>query len=130
MTSADIQPAALEPLVIDLPAGRAKERGDPAVAVATVALGQLDDIGGQGRFVVGRPWRLALGRAVLAEHPAGPSLGYPELTADLLDAPPAPGGPQTFPRASSSRIALSSTRSATSFFSRAFSFFKTLIRRA
>jgi hypothetical protein len=60
-------------------------------AAAAVAPGQLDDIRGQGRFVVGRPRHLALGRAVLPEHPAGRPLGHAEPGHHMLDAAPTAG---------------------------------------
>ena len=45
-------PDALDPLVVDQPAGPAQQRCDLAIAVAAVLPGQRDDIGGQPLFVV------------------------------------------------------------------------------
>jgi hypothetical protein len=48
--------------------------------------GQLDDVGGQPRFVVAAPRRLALCRAVLPERRAGAALGDGQFPSDMLDA--------------------------------------------
>ena len=68
-------PDRLDPLVIDAPAGLPQQGRDPAVAIAAIAPGQLDDVGGQRHLVIDSCLgSLALGRAVLPEHRAGPAL--------------------------------------------------------
>ena len=64
----------------------------------------------------------ALGRAVLPEHPAGPTLRDPEPVTDMIDVLEAARGAHKFPRAASVRICLSSVRSETARRSRSFSF--------
>lgn len=59
--------------------------------------------------------------AVLAHHPAGPALGNPETGPEPFHGSAAPFRGQKFPSANSLSIALSSSASARSFFSRAFS---------
>ena len=114
-------PDPFHPLAVHRPAGLPQQGGDPAVAVAAVPGGKGDDGGGQRRLVLGRARRLALRGAVLAEDPAGPPLGHAEIGHHVLDAGPAAGGAQKFPRAASARIILSSVRSETARRSRAFS---------
>jgi hypothetical protein len=52
----DFQPLAspdpLDPLVVDSPTGSAQQLGDLAIAIAAVLPRQLDDVGGQPRFIV------------------------------------------------------------------------------
>ena len=67
---------------------------DPAVAVAAVPGGERDDVGGEPDLVVRAARRLALRGAVLAENPAGPPLGHPELGDHMLHAGSASGGAQ------------------------------------
>jgi hypothetical protein len=57
----------------------AQQRRDPAVAVAAVASRQLDDVSGQGPFVVRSPCDLALRRAVLPKRPASRPLRHAKL---------------------------------------------------
>ena len=75
----DFQPFALpdplHPLVVHMPARVTEHGRDPAVAVAAILAGQLDDVGGQPFLIVAAPWNLALGGAVLAERAADPALG-------------------------------------------------------
>jgi hypothetical protein len=86
----DLQPLAspdpLDPLVIDEPAGPAQQRGDLAIAVATILAGQLDDVGRQPLFVVTAPRDFALRRAMLPERRAGAALGDRQLASNMLDA--------------------------------------------
>ena len=65
---------------------------DPSIAVTAIGLGQLDDVGGQRRFVVSPFGRLALRGPMLAQRCAGPSLGDAELGFDVLHAGAATGG--------------------------------------
>jgi hypothetical protein len=68
-----------------------------------------------------RAGREPLGRAVLAGHPAGPTLRDPEAIDEPDHCSPASLRGQKFPSASSLSMALSSSASANSFFNRAFS---------
>ena len=68
-----------------------------------------------------RRFRSALGQAVLAHHPARPTLRYPEPRLEPLNRDPATVRGHHFVSASSLSIALSSSASASSFFSLAFS---------
>src|SRR3954468_5839 len=114
-------PEPLDTLAVDPPTGLAQQRRDPAIAVAAVPSGERDDVGGQRHLVVGRARRLALRGAVLAENPAGSSLGHAELGDNMLHAGAAASRAQKFPRAASARIILSSVRSDTARRSRMFS---------
>src|SRR5215212_4927393 len=114
-------PEPLDTLAVDPPTGLAQQRRDPAIAVAAVPSGERDDVGGQRRLVVGRARRLALRGTVLAENPAGSSLGHAELGDNMLHAGAAASRAQKFPRAASARIILSSVRSDTARRSRVFS---------
>ena len=74
-----------------------------------------------GLSVIGRRFGPALRRAVLAHHRARPALRDPEPRLDALNSDPAAVRGHHFPSASSLSIALSSSASANSFLSRAFS---------
>src|SRR5918995_7220395 len=63
------------------------------------------------------PGREPLGRAVLADNPAGTTFGDPEAIDEHDDCSPATLRGQKFPSASSLSIDLSSSTSASSFFS-------------
>jgi len=65
---------------------------------------------------------MSLCAAVLAHHPAGEPLGYPEHGAQGLHSPAASFRAQKFPSANSLSIAFSNSASARSFLRRAFSF--------
>ena len=92
----DLQPLAspdpLDPLVVDEPACSAQQLGELAVAVASVLPSKLDDVGAEPLLVVSTTRDLALRRAMLAERRAGATLGYAQLTANVLDADPATRG--------------------------------------
>ncbi len=68
-------PDAFDPLVVHMPALSAKQRRDPAVAVATVRAGQSHDGLGQPRLMVAIDTPIALRRAWLVNDPAHPTLG-------------------------------------------------------
>jgi len=119
-----LAPDPLDPLVIDDPAFGSQELANLAVAVAAILFGKTDQ--GQTQIVLIPEDRLiAQGAAGNAEDFAGPPLGCPKLLARLDD-----GGSQVLCRQAlgfkksrlSLRISLSSSRSATIFFSRWFSF--------
>ena len=79
-------PQALDPLVIDLPAGVAQQGSDPPVSVAAILAGQLDHVPDQAILVGTATRDAALGRAMLPQHPASPALRDPEPVADMIDA--------------------------------------------
>src|SRR5438045_8479847 len=86
----DLQPLAppdpLDPLVIDQPASPAQQLGDLAIAVAAILPRQLDDVGGQPRFVLTAPRDLALRRAMLPESRTSAALGDRQHASNMLDA--------------------------------------------
>lgn len=123
-------PKALDPLVVDLPAGLPKQGGDPAIAVSAILTGQLDHVRDQPGLVITSTRDTTLRGAVLAEHPAGPALRYPETPADMIDATAAARGAQKFPLAASDNICLSRVRSEIARRSRSFSFSSSFSRRS
>ena len=125
MSAGDLQPLAtpdaLNPVFAYLPASCLKQRGEAAVAVASVlgrqgddGLGQLILIGQYGRHV-------ALRAPVLADDPTGVTFREAVLLTDAVDCLPAPLGGYKFPEATSASTCFSRERSATSRRSRAFS---------
>ena len=122
-------PDPLDPLVVDDPAcRRAQQRGDLAIAVAAVSADQFDDVGDELLLIVATARNPALGRAVLPEYTADPSLRNLQSEPDMVDAGTATRGAYQFPEAASFRISLSSVRSATARRSRAFSASSSFIR--
>src|SRR5690606_3455329 len=115
-------PDALDTFGVHRPAFGPQHRRDPTIAIAAIPGGEPDDVGGERFFI--RPARrlLALGRAVLPENLAGKALRDGELGHHMVDAAPATGGAQKFPRAASFRISFSSVRSDTALRRRSFSF--------
>src|SRR5271170_4679380 len=115
-------PKTLDPLVVDVAALAAQRLGRPPPAPARSFLGKGAQEGPECLFVLG--WRRdaqALGGAMLADHRTCFSFGDPEPLAQHLHCCPATVRGQKFPSASSLSIALSSSASARSFFSRPFS---------
>jgi len=55
-------------------------------------VGALDDAGGERRFVIASPRRLALRRAMLAQHRADPPFRELQLGPDIVDAGAATSG--------------------------------------
>lgn len=107
-----------------------QQGGDAPVAVAAILTGQPHYCRRE-RILVGRNnGYMALGRACLAKHPAGPAFGDAKGLLDLRDAGAAPLGAQNFPRAASYRISLSSVRSTTALRRRWFSRSSSLSRLA
>lgn len=80
----------------DLPADIAEQSMDPTIAIPAIIRGERDDVGGQPLLVRTGPRWVALRRAGLAKHPAGPPLRHRQNAADLLDRFAATGGAQTF----------------------------------
>src|SRR5262245_18431672 len=103
-------PDALDPLVVDYPARLAQQPCDLAIAVATVLLGELDNIGGETLLVLTTAQDLALRRAILPERRTGATLGDMQLRSDLLNAVTATRGALKFPRAASCSMSLSSVK--------------------
>ena len=82
-------PQALDPLVVDQPAGVAQQGGDPAIAVTTVPAGQLDHVRDQAILVVTAARDTALGRAAPAPgRPDAPRSGMVEALAAARGAYP------------------------------------------
>ena len=79
-------PQALDPLVVDLPAGVAQQGRDAPVTVTAILAGQLDHVRDQAILVVTVARDAALGRAMLPQHPASAAFRDPEPVADMIDA--------------------------------------------
>lgn len=125
MSAGDFQPLAtpdaLDPVLAHRPAHCLQQRGDAAVAVASVLRRQGDDSQGQ-LILIGRHGRhVALRAAVLADDPAGVTFRKAVLLPDPVDCLPASLGGYKFPEATSARTCFSKERSATSRRRRAFS---------
>ena len=114
-------PDPLDPLVIDMPAIPPQQSGDTAIAVPPVHTCKLDDPLGQRQFIIPYHGQVPLRRTRLLQDFVGPPLGDPEAIQQHTDRLTPPVRAQKLPDATSCSIALSRARSATSFFSRAFS---------
>lgn len=82
-------PDALDPFVVDDPTRlAAQKRSDTAVAVATIATGEFDDVLGQLPLVIPAMGPAPLRRAMLAEGLADPAFGdlLRQNRADVIDA--------------------------------------------
>src|SRR5690606_38947829 len=92
----DLQPLTspdpLDTLLVHRPAGSAKQRRDPAISVAAILVGKLDDVGSQPCLIIWCRRDLALRRSVLAQRSTCPSLGDAKLGHHVIDARPASGG--------------------------------------
>ena len=104
-------PQALDPLVVDLPAGVPQQGRNPPIAVTTVPAGQFDHVRDQAVLVVTAARGTTLGRAMLTQHPAGTAPRGPEPVTNMVDALATTRGAQKFPCAASFRTCLSSVRS-------------------
>ncbi len=104
-----------------LPALIFKQRMNTAVSVPTVLTGQANDGAREDRLV--RPWlRFIANRGSGdAQRTADTSLRVTVLLFDMLDGLSPSRRAQYFPSVTSLRISLSTVRSATARFSRAFS---------
>lgn len=117
-----VAPQPADPLVVDLPAAPAGVLGGASPSPAWSPPGEVPQELTQALLVVNNDGRVqALGGAVLSDHPTRSTLGDPEPFPQHLDGAAATGRGQKFPSASSLSIDLSSSASASSFFSRAFS---------
>lgn len=125
-----LTPESMHPFAIDTPAFRSQQSRDPTIAVARVQTTQSLHVANQG-FVPIRPRRLIPLRAPrLIQNLACPTLRNLQVVAHLLDHLPPLRRAQYFPSRASFRIALSSDRSATTFFRREFSRWSSLSRLA
>jgi hypothetical protein len=79
-------PDALDPLIVDQPAGPARQLGDLAIAVAAILAGQLNDVGRQPLFVGTALRDLTLRRTMLTERRTGAALGDGQLPSNMLNA--------------------------------------------
>ena len=79
-------PDPLDPLPVHCPASCSQQCRNPAVAVAAILAGQCDDVGGQGRFVFGRPRYLALRGPVLAQSLACTSFRHAKFGPHMVHA--------------------------------------------
>ena len=83
------QPDALDPFVVDHPARlAAQKRGDPAVAVATIATGEFNDVLGRLPLVIPAARPAPLRGAMLAKGLADPAFGdlLRQNRSDVVDA--------------------------------------------
>jgi hypothetical protein len=64
-------PDPLHSLVIDNPTFVSQQRGHPAVSVASVLAGQINDPGGQKIFIIGWAFVVSLGGSWQSHHPTG-----------------------------------------------------------
>ena len=118
-------PETLHPLMIHFPAFPAKQLSHPAVAVPTVLRGQPDHVLHQPWLVVRYVGLATLRRAGLPQNSASPSLRHSirsQSISHVLHGLTSLCRADQFPDVASLRIALSSSASANSFFSRWFSF--------
>ena len=111
-------PETLDPFVIHLPSLLAQQGRDAPIPVAAVLSGQFDNRPGQGGFVVPHRHPPSLRGSRLPQDTAGTALRHPQLLLDMPHTAPPSLGAQKFPLQASSRICLSSDRSAIRFFSR------------
>src|SRR5699024_2614321 len=79
-------PDPLDAVGVYRPGPRPPRRRDPAIAIAAIPGSEPDDVGGQRPFMGPAVRLLALGRAVLAEDPAGTPLRDGELCHDMVNA--------------------------------------------
>ena len=125
-----LPPDPLHPLVVHPPALDAEHVRDASVAVAAESTRESHDITSERPLVTRHFPRPALGRAWLPEHPARSPLRRPELLSYTHHTTSSALGAQKFPSAASSRISLSSVKSATARFRRPFSRSSSFRRRA
>jgi hypothetical protein len=123
-------PDALHAIGTDVPTGCIEQLSDPAIAIASILRSQSHDRLCQRIFIGSRNNGVTLRAPRLADEPAGLALRETILLPNPLDRLPAPFGAYKFPEAISFSTCFSRERSATSRFSRAFSFSRSFIRRA
>ena len=120
-------PDAMHPLVVDLPALRNEFLMHAGTAKMGTSLGDTSHFSQQAPFIGTLPRAVALGATWLTQHPAGPAFGdflRPQTATHFLHGPSSTFGAYQFPWEASLRISISRACSATSFFNRAFSFWR------
>jgi hypothetical protein len=85
-------PDPLDTLLVHRPASFAKQRRDPAISVAAILAGKLDDVGRQRCLVIGCRRYFALRRSMLAQSSACSSLGDTKLSRHTIHASAAARG--------------------------------------
>ena len=115
-------PDSLDALLVDAPALEPQQARDRAIPVAAEPAGQINDLPDEQRLVLLRPQTSTLSRSRLPEHSARSALRDVQLGQDVRDGFATVLRAQKFPSATSFKIALSRAWSATSLFSRPFSF--------
>ncbi len=85
-------PDPVHPLDPHHPARPLQHHRDPAIAIATILGGKGNDVGGQGRLVIGCSGDLALRRSMLTQNPACPSFGDTQFRHHMINAGPATRG--------------------------------------
>jgi hypothetical protein len=84
-------PGSLHAFVVHAPARPPQEVGGSSVAVASVLAGKGNNPWGPRDFIIGDQTGTALGRPVLANHPAGLAFTDVQRTTRMLDGMPASG---------------------------------------
>ena len=105
------------PLVIHAPSLITQQGHNPTVSITAILQGKTGHVFNQPGLIIGNLDLTTLSGPGLLQDLTGPPLGTPHPFNDMLNSPTLPGRAQKFPRCTSSRICLSSDRSATSFFS-------------
>ena len=123
-------PDALHAIVADDPAGLPEQCRDSAIPIAPVLAGQRDNRLRQRPFIVAVRRAVPLRAAPLAEQATRLPFGDPVTLLGRRDRLTASVGAQEFPWATSRRICFSSESSATTRFSRVFSFSSSFRRLA
>jgi hypothetical protein len=125
---------APDPLVYTIttnpPASLDQQRGDPAIAIASVLRSQRDNRSRQRIFISSDDGGVSLRSAVLSDDPAGVAFREAVLLPNALDSLPASLGAYKFPEATSVSTCFSSDRSATRRLRRTFSRSSSFIRFA
>jgi hypothetical protein len=86
------RPDTLDPFAVHRPPRAAQQRRHSAIAIASVLLGQFDDIFGQRLLIISPARHDALRRSMLPEHAAYPPLGRRQQSPDMIDTTPPPRG--------------------------------------
>ena len=77
-------PDALNTLPVHHPPRCPQKRRDPAVSVAAILAGKLDDVGCQSHFIVGRCRHPSLRGPMLSQSPACPPLRYTQFGNNMV----------------------------------------------
>ena len=123
-------PDPLHAVRANVPSSIVEQRRDPPIAIAAIFGCQRYDRSGQRVFVCADNRCITLRTTWLADEPAGVTFREPVLLPSPFNRLPSPFGAYKFPEAISFRTCFSRDRSATSRFSRVFSFSGSFIRRA